>query len=60
MKVKYSVFPFVPAFIAMMFLKLMSLFGLDGNGLFLGMNVMNITYTVIGISIGLFIVSIIL
>lgn len=58
MKVKYSVFPFIPAFIAMVFFKLMSLFGLDGNGLFLGMNAMNITYTVIGISIGLFVVCI--
>lgn len=60
MKVKYSVFPFIPAFLAMMFLKLMSLFGLDGNGLFLGMNAMNITYTVIGIAIGLFVVCVIM
>lgn len=60
MRVKYSVLPFIPAVLAMMFLKLMSLFGLDGNGLFLGMNAMNITYTVIGICIGLFILCIII
>lgn len=60
MKVKYSVFPFIPAFLAMMFFKLMSIYGLDGNGLFLGMNAMNITYTVIGIAIGLFVVCVIM
>jgi hypothetical protein len=43
MKVKYSVIPFIPAFLAMMFLKLMSLFGMDSRGEFLGMNSMNIT-----------------
>lgn len=60
MRVKHSVFPFIPAFLAMMFLKLMSLFGPDGNGLFLGMNAMNITYVVIGICVGLFVVCVII
>ncbi len=60
MRVKYSVIPFIPAFLAMMFLKLMSLFGLDGNGLFLGMNAMNITYAVIGVCVGLFVVCVII
>lgn len=60
MRVKYSVIPFVPAFIVMLFFKLMSLFGLDGNGNFMGMNAMNITYTVIGICVGLFVVCVIL
>ena len=56
MKVKYSVFPFIPATLAMLFLKVMSIFGVDDNGLFMGMNSMNITYTVIGIAIGLFVI----
>ena len=60
MKVKYSLIPFIPATLVMLFFKLMSIFGVDGNGLFLGMNSMNITYTVIGISLGLFLVCIII
>ena len=60
MRVKYSVFPFVPALCIMLFYKLMSLFGLDSNGLFMGMNVMNLTYTVIGITLGLFLVCVLL
>ena len=43
MKVKYSVIPFVPAFLAMMFLKMMSIVGMDSHGQFMGMNSMNIT-----------------
>ena len=60
MKVKYSVIPFIPAVLAMLFFKLMSLFGMDGNGRFLGMNSMTITYTVIGISLGLFVICILI
>ena len=60
MKVKYSVIPFVPAFLAMMFLKMMSIVGMDSHGQFLGMNSMNITYTVIGIAVGLFVVCVLL
>ena len=60
MKVKYSVIPFIPAFLAMMFLKLMSIFGMDSKGQFMGMNSMNITYTVIGIAVGLFVVCVLI
>ncbi len=60
MKVKYSVIPFVPAFLAMMFLKMMSIVGMDSHGQFMGMNSMNITYTVIGIAVGLFVVCVLL
>lgn len=60
MKVKYSVIPFIPATIVMLFLKVMSIFGADDNGLFMGMNSMNITYTVIGIAIGLFVICVII
>lgn len=60
MKTKYSVIPFIPAFIAMLFYKLMGLLAVDGNGLFMGMNSMQITYTVIGISVALFVVCVII
>ena len=60
MKAKYAVVPFVPAFIAMLFLKIMSIFGVDGKGNFMGMSKMNITYLVIGIALGLFVVCILI
>ena len=56
MKVKYSVVPFIPAFLAMMFLELMSLLGVDSKGEFMGMNSLNITYVVVGIAAGLFVI----
>lgn len=60
MKIKYSLIPFIPAALAMLFLKLMGLFGVDSNGEFLGMNGMNITYTVIGIAVGLFVLCVLM
>lgn len=60
MKVKYSVIPFILALIATIGLKLMSIFGLDGSGMFLGMNKMGITYAVIGVTLALFLVCIII
>lgn len=60
MKVKYSVIPFILAVIATIGLKLMSIFGLDGSGMFLGMNKMGITYAVIGVTLALFLVCIII
>lgn len=60
MKVKYSVIPFVPAFLAMMFFKLMSLVGSDGSGRFMGMDNTTITYVVLGITLGLFAVCILI
>lgn len=60
MRVKYSVIPFVPALLAMMYLKLMSVFGLDSDGKFMGMNSMNITYAVIAVAVGLFIICVLM
>lgn len=60
MKVKYSVIPFILAVIATIGLKLMSVFGLDGNGMFLGMNKMGIAYAVIGVTLALFLVCVII
>ncbi len=60
MKVKYSIIPFIPVALAMVFLKLMGIFGVDGNGQFLGLNKMGIAYTVIGAAIGLFVICIII
>lgn len=59
MKVKYSLIPFILATIATVGLKLMSIFGLDGSGMFLGMNKMGITYAVIGVTLALFLVCVI-
>lgn len=60
MKVKFSLIPFIPVAIAMIGLKIMSLFGLDSDGMFLGMNKMNITYAVIGLAIALFVVCVLI
>lgn len=60
MKVKYSVIPFILAVIATIGLKLMSIFGLDGSGMFLGMNKMGIAYAVIGVTLALFLVCVII
>lgn len=60
MKIKYSLIPFIPAALAMLFFKLMGLFGVDGNGEFMGMNGMRITYTVIGIAVGLFVLCVLM
>ena len=54
MKTKYSIIPFIPAVIAAVGLKIMSMFAMDGNGLLFGMNKSSINYCVIGISLGLF------
>ncbi|MER2080489.1 MAG: hypothetical protein ABS876_03070 [Ruminococcus sp.] len=56
MKVKFSVIPFIPAALAMIVFRMMSIFGADANGKFLGMDKMVVAYTVIGISLGLFLV----
>lgn len=60
MKVKYSVIPFIPAAIAMLVLRIMSVVGVDGNGKFLGMDRMALSYTVIGIALALFVICIII
>ena len=60
MKAKHAIIPFVPVVLVMLFFKLMSLFGLDSNGTFMGMSKMNITYLVIGLALGLFVICILI
>lgn len=60
MKVKISLIPFIPVAIAMVGLKIMSIFGLDSNGMFLGMDKITINYLVIGLALGLFVVCVLI
>lgn len=60
MKVKFSAIAFIPAVIAMLVFRIMSVVGVDENGEFLGMDRMALSYTVIGIAIALFLVCIII
>ncbi len=60
MKVKFSIIPFIPAVIAMLILRVMSVIGVDESGNFLGMDRMALSYTTIGIALALFIVCIII
>lgn len=60
MKTKYSIIPFIPAVIAAVGLKIMSMFAVDGNGLLFGMNKSGINYFVIGITLGLFAVCVLI
>ena len=58
MKVKFSVIPFIPAVFAMIFFRVMSIYGMDESGNFLGMDRMALSYTTIGIALGLFVLCI--
>ena len=60
MKVKFTIIPFIPVALAMIGLKLMGLLGLDSDGLFMGMNKMNIAYVVIGLTLALFLICVII
>lgn len=60
MKIKNALIPFIPITLAMIAFKLASLFGLDSDGLFLGMSGMTITYIVIGLTLLLFLVCIVM
>lgn len=60
MKVKFSVIPFIPAVLAMLALRVMSVVGVDANGKFLGMDRMALSYIVIGIALALFLVCIVI
>lgn len=60
MKIKNALIPFIPITLLMIAFKLVSLFGLDGDGLFLGMSGMTLTYIVIGLTLFLFLVCIII
>ena len=58
MKIKFTLIPFIPVTIATVVIKIMSLFGLDENGMFLGLNKMGLNYAVIGLTLGLFVVCV--
>lgn len=60
MKIKNSLIPFIPITLLMIAVKLISLFGLDSDGLFLGMKGMTLTYIVIGLTLFLFLVCIVI
>lgn len=60
MKIKNALIPFIPITLMMIAFKLASLFGLDSDGLFLGMSGMTITYIVIGLTLFLFLVCIVM
>ena len=60
MKVKYSIIPFIPAALAMIVLRVMSIFGADESGKVFGMDKMAVSYTVIGIALCLFVVCILI
>ena len=60
MKVKYSIIPFIPAALAMIILRVMSVFGADESGKVFGMDKMAVSYTVIGIALCLFVVCIVI
>ena len=60
MKVKFTLIPFIPAALAMIFFRVMSIFGADDSGHFLGMDKMAVSYTAIGIAAALFVVCIII
>lgn len=60
MKVKYTLFPFVPFALAMIALKICEIFAVDSNGLLFGLTVTTVDYIVIGAAIALFVVCIIM
>ena len=60
MKVKFTLIPFIPAALAMIIFRVMSIFGADDSGHFLGMDKMAVSYTAIGIAAVLFVACIII
>ena len=60
MKVKFTLIPFIPAALAMIFFRVMSIFGADDSGHFLGMDKMVVSYTAIGIAAVLFVACIVI
>ena len=60
MKVKLSWIPFIPIAIAMAALKITGVFASDSNGDLLGMNFIEVSYTVFGMSLALFVVCVLL
>lgn len=60
MKVKFSIIPFIPFLIVTVALKLMSVFGLDNNGQFMGMDIVTISYTAIVLTLALFLVCVVI
>lgn len=60
MKVKYSLIPFIPAALAMIALRFLSIFSADESGNFLGLDKMAMSYTVIGIGLALFVICVLI
>lgn len=60
MKIKRALVPFIPITLLMIVSKLISLFGLDSDGLFMGMSGMTLTYIVIGLTLLLFLVCVVI
>lgn len=60
MKIKRALIPFIPITLLMIASKLLSLFGLDSDGLFMGMSGMTLTYIVIGLTLFLFLVCVVI
>lgn len=60
MKIKRALIPFIPITLLMIASKLLSLFGLDSDGLFMGMSGMTLTYFVIGLTLFLFLVCVVI
>lgn len=54
MKVKLSLIPFIPIVIAMTALKLLGVFSLDSNGTLFGLSYIELSYTVVGLALVLF------
>lgn len=60
MKVKHSIIPFIPIVLAMVVLKIMSIFAVDSNGLLFGMNKISVSYLTVILALGLFVVCVFL
>lgn len=60
MKVKHSIIPFIPIALAMVVLKIMSIFAVDSNGLLFGMNKISVSYLTVILALGLFVVCVFL
>lgn len=58
MKVKHSIIPFIPIALAMVVLKIMSIFAVDSNGLLFGMNKISVSYLTVILALGLFVVCV--
>lgn len=60
MKIKLSWIPFIPAALAMVALRLLSVFGNDDTGTISGMNALLFSYLAVGVALVLFVLCIFL